>query len=85
MSDTATVKHLARDSMQNLRDYPHPLAQPLALCFVFEPADTQFLAATYLELGFTLDTALATPSDSLLAVIRLQSVSYTHLTLPTSG
>ena len=72
MSDTATVKHLARDSMQNLRDYPHPLAQPLALCFVFEPADTQFLAATYLELGFTLDTALATPSDSLLAVIRLQ-------------
>ena len=72
MSGIAKVKHLARGSMQNLRDYPHPLARPLALCFVFEPADTQFLAATCLELGFTLDTALATPSESLLAVIRLQ-------------
>ena len=72
MSDTATVKHLARDSMQNLRDYPHPLARPLALCFVFEPAETQFIAATCLELGFTLDTALTTPSESLLALIRLQ-------------
>ena len=72
MSGTAKGKHLARDSMQNLRDYPHPLARPLALCFVFEPAETQFIAATCLELGFTLDTALATPSESLLAVIRLQ-------------
>ena len=72
MSDTASVKHLARDLMQNLRDYPHPLARPLALCFVFEPAETQFIAATCLELGFTLDTALATPSESLLAVICLQ-------------
>ena len=72
MSGTARVKHLARESMQNLRDYPHPLAQPLALCFVFESADTQFLAMTCLELGFTLDTALATPSEPLLAVIRLQ-------------
>ena len=72
MSGRATDKRLARNSMQNLRDYPHPLARPLALCFVFEPADTQFLAATCLELGFTLDTALATPSESLLAVIRLQ-------------
>ena len=72
MSDTATGKHLARDFMQNLRDYPHPLAQPLALCFVFEPAETQFIAATCLELGFTLDTALAIPSESLLAVIRIQ-------------
>ena len=58
--------------MQNLRDFPHPLARPLALCFVFEPANTQFIAATCLELGFTLDTALATPSESLLAAIRLQ-------------
>ena len=58
--------------MQSLRNYPHPTAWPLALCFVFEPADTQFFAATCLELGFTLDTALATPSESLLAVIRLQ-------------
>ena len=72
MSDYATGKRLARDSIQNLRDYPHPLARPLALCFVFEPANTQFIAATCLELGFTLDTALATPSESLLAVIRLQ-------------
>lgn len=72
MSDTATGKHLVRDSMQNLRDYPHHLARPFALCFVFEPANTQFIAATCLELGFTLDTALATPSESLLAVIRLQ-------------
>ena len=72
MSDTATVKHLARDSMQNLRDYPHPLARPLALCFVFEPANTQFIAATCLELGFTLDTALAKPNESLLAAVRLQ-------------
>ena len=72
MSDNATGKQLARYSIQNLRDYPHPLARPLALCFVFEPVDTQFLAATCLQLGFTLDTALATPSESLLAVIRLQ-------------
>ena len=72
MPDKATGKQLARDSIQNLRDYPDPLARPLALCFVFEPANTQFIAATCLELGFTLDTALATPSESLLAVIRLQ-------------
>ena len=72
MSGIVTVKDLARDAMQNLRNYPNPLAQPLGLCFVAEPADTQFLAATCLELGFTLDTALATPSESLLAVIRLQ-------------
>ena len=72
MSGTATVKHLSRDPMENLRNYPHPTARPLALCFVFEPAETQFLAATCLELGFTLDTALATPSESLLAVIRIQ-------------
>ena len=72
MSSNATGKQTARDSMQNLRDYPHPLARPLALCFVFEPAETQFIAATCLELGFTLDTALATPSDSFLAMIRLQ-------------
>jgi hypothetical protein len=72
MSDTTTGKQLARDSMQNLRDYPHPLARPLALCFVFEPANTQFIAATCLEFGFTLDTALATPSESLIAMIRLQ-------------
>ena len=72
MSNNATGKQLARDSIQNLRDYPHPLARPLALCFVFEPANTQFIAATCLELGFTLDTALATPSESILAMIRLQ-------------
>lgn len=72
MTGTAEGKQPANNSMQNLRDYPHPLARPLALCFVFEPAETQFIAATYLELGFTLDTALATPSESLLAVIRLQ-------------
>ena len=72
MSCTAKGKQPASASMQNLRDYPHPLARPLALCFVFEPAETQFIAATCLELGFTLDTALATPSESLLAVIRLQ-------------
>ena len=72
MSNNATGKQLARDSIQKLRNYPHPLARPFALCFVFEPAETQFIAATCLELGFTLDTALATPSESLLAVIRLQ-------------
>ncbi|MEC8109113.1 MAG: hypothetical protein VX106_01715 [Pseudomonadota bacterium] len=72
MSDYATGKRLARDSIQNLRNYPHPLARPLALCFAFEPANTQFIAATCLELGFTLDTALATPSESALAMIRLQ-------------
>ena len=72
MPVAAAAKHLAHDSMQNLRDYPHPLARPLAFCFVFETAETQFLMATCLELGFTLDTALATPSESLLAVIRLQ-------------
>ena len=58
--------------MQSLRDYPHVLARPLALCFAFEPADRQFAAASLIELGFTLDTALLTPSESLLAMIRLQ-------------
>ena len=72
MSDTAMSKHLPSNSMQNLRDYPHPLARPLALCFVFEPADRQFIAATCLELGLTLDAALAASSEPLLAVIRLQ-------------
>ena len=72
MSGTATGKYQARNSIRNLRDYPHPLARPLALCFVFEPAETQFIAASCLELGLTLDTALATPSESLLAMIRLQ-------------
>jgi len=65
-------KDLARDAMQKLRDYPHPLARPLALCFVFDSANAQFIGATCLELGLTLDTALTTPSESLLAVIRLQ-------------
>ena len=72
MSCTAKGKQPASDSMQNLRDYPHPLARPLALCFVFDPAETQFIAATCLELGFTLDTALAKPNESLLAAVRLQ-------------
>ena len=58
--------------MQSLHDYPHVLARPLALCFAFEPVDRQFAAATLIELGFTLDTALLTPSESLLAMIRLQ-------------
>ena len=61
-----------RAAMQSLRDYPHVLARPLALCFAFEPVDRQFAAATLIELGFTLDTALLTPSESLLAMIRLQ-------------
>ena len=65
-------KDLARDAMQKLRDYPHPLARPLALCFVFDSANAQFVGATCLELGLTLDAALTTPSESLLAVIRLQ-------------
>ena len=65
-------KPSGRAAMQSLRDYPHVLARPLALCFAFEPIDRQFTAATLIELGFTLDTALLTPSESLLAMIRLQ-------------
>ena len=65
-------KPSGRAAMQSLRDYPHVLAHPLALCFAFEPDDRQFAAATLIELGFTLDTALLTPSESLLAMIRLQ-------------
>ena len=65
-------KPSGRAAMQSLRDYPHVLARPLALCFAFEPADRQFAAASLIELGFTLDTALLTPSESLLAMIRLQ-------------
>ena len=65
-------KPSGRDAMQSLRDYPHVLARPLALCFSFDPDDRQFTAATLIELGFTLDTALLTPSESLLAMIRLQ-------------
>lgn len=65
-------KPSGRAAMQSLRDHPHVLARPLALCFAFEPADRQFAAASLIELGFTLDTALLTPSESLLAMIRLQ-------------
>ena len=65
-------KPSGRAAMQSLRDYPHVLARPLALCFAFDPDDRQFAAATLIELGFTLDTALLTPSESLLAMIRLQ-------------
>jgi hypothetical protein len=65
-------KPSGRAAMQSLRDYPHVLARPLELCFAFEPIDRQFTAATLIELGFTLDTALLTPSESLLAMIRLQ-------------
>ena len=65
-------KPSGRAAMQSLRDYPHVLARPLALCFAFEPIDRQFAAATLIELGFSLDTALLTPSESLLATIRLQ-------------
>lgn len=65
-------KDLARDAMQKLRDYPHPLARALALCFVFDSATTQFVGATCVELGLTLDSALITPSESLVAMIRLQ-------------
>ena len=61
-----------RAAMQSLRDYPHILARPLALCFAFEPDDRQFAAATLIEFGFTLDRALLTPSESLLAMMRLQ-------------
>jgi hypothetical protein len=67
-----TSKLSGRAAMQSLRGYPHVLARPLALCFAFEPADRQFAAASLIELGFTLDTALLTPSESLLAMIRLQ-------------
>ena len=65
-------KPSGRAAMQSLRDYPHVLARQLALCFAFEPIDRQFSAASLIELGFTLDTALLTPSESLLAMIRLQ-------------
>ena len=67
-----TSKPPERAAMQSLRDYPHVLARPLALCFAFEPADRQFSAASLIELGFTLETALLTPSEPLLAMIRLQ-------------
>jgi hypothetical protein len=65
-------KPSGRAAMQSLRDYPHVLARPLALCFAFEPVDRQFAGASLVELGFTLDTALLTPRESLLAMIRLQ-------------
>ena len=65
-------RQFGRAAMQGLRDYPHVLARPLALCFAFESVDRQFSAATLIELGFTLDTALLIPSESLLAMIRLQ-------------
>jgi hypothetical protein len=67
-----TSKPSGRAAMQSLCDCPHVLARPLALCFSFEPAERQFSAAILIELGFTLDTALLTPSESLLAMIRLQ-------------
>ena len=72
MDGADPYKHLARNSIKNLRDYPHPLARPFAFCFVFEPADTQFIASTCLELGLTLETVLANVSEPLLAMVRLQ-------------
>ena len=72
MSAISFGKDIARDAMQKLRDYPHPLARPLALCFVFDSTNVQFVGATCLGLGLSLDAALSTPSESLLASIRLQ-------------
>ena len=63
---------LAHIAMKNLRSYPHFMARPLSLCFAFEKAHTQFIAASILELGLTLDSALVTPSEPLLSNIRLQ-------------
>ena len=72
MSCAALSNSAARMAMQQLRNYPHFLARPIALCFVFEPADKQFFAASLLQLGFVLDTALSKTSEPLLAMIRLK-------------
>ena len=72
MSCAALSNSSARMAMQQLRNYPHFLARPIALCFVFEPADKQFFAASLLQLGFVLDTALSKTSEPLLAMIRLK-------------
>jgi len=72
MSDSYTTLAPAANPLSGLQIYPHYLARPLALCFAFESRETQAIAGIFLELGLTLDTALMTPSEPLLAMIRLQ-------------
>lgn len=62
----------AREALKNLKNQSDPRGRPLALCLMSETPDSQVFAASLLELGLSLDQALVTPSESLLAMIRLQ-------------
>ena len=63
---------LAKTALNQLRKSPHPLGRPLALCLMFESIENQLMAASVFDLAIALDAALHTPSEPLLAAIRIQ-------------
>ena len=63
---------LAKKALNELRTSGHPLGRPLALCLMFESIENQLIAASVFDLAIALDAALHTPSESLLAAIRIQ-------------
>ncbi len=63
---------LAHAALKSLKNFPDPLARPLALCLSFESSRKQFVAASLLEIGLTLDMAIMATSEPLLAMVRLQ-------------
>ena len=63
---------LAKTALNELRASGHPLGRPLALCLMFETPENQLMAASVLNFVIALDAALHTPTESLLAAIRIQ-------------
>ena len=63
---------LAKTALNELRTSGHPLGRPLALCLMFESIENKLLAASVFDLAIALDAALHTPSESLLAAIRIK-------------
>ena len=66
------IRGAARGAMDALRREHGQTGHRLALTLMFEPPSVQFLCASVFELVITLETALLTPSESLLAAIRVQ-------------
>ncbi len=55
-----------------LRRHDSRLGRRLCLTLMFETPETQFLCASLFDLAIVLEKALLTPSESLLAAIRIQ-------------
>jgi hypothetical protein len=62
----------ARQALETLRRQNSRLGRRLCLTLMFETPETQFLCASLFDLAITLETALMTPSEPLLATIRIQ-------------